>query len=129
MHRRTRPAFSAPALLLLVATLGACSSETTRPLSRGEMRGELISPGGAVGAAVLELRGIRDVTAVSGRVFTELTGDVLRAVFILEEPGLLEFSARLTDVEGTPSATVIDVADGANATPTSLEGYHVRFSL
>ena len=93
------------------------------------MRGELISPGGAVGAAVLELRGIRDVTAVSGRVFTELTGDVLRAVFILEEPGLLEFSARLTDVEGTPSATVIDVADGANATPTSLEGYHVRFSL
>lgn len=113
----------------LVATLVACTSETTRPRSRGELLGELISPGGAVGAAALELRGITHVTAISGRLFTERRGDVLHAVFILETPGLLQFSVRLTDVEGTPSATVVDVADGANATPASLEGYRVRFSL
>jgi len=128
-HRRTKQAGTVVATLLLVVTIGACTSETTRPLARGELRGELISPDGDVGAAVIELRGITDVTAIAGRVFTEQSGDVLRAVFILESPGLVEFSVRLTDVEGTPSGTVVDVADGSNTTPASLEGYHVRFSL
>ena len=127
-RRRARTAGTVLAGVLVV-TIGACTSETTRPRARGELRGELVSPNGAVGAAVLELRGITDVAAVSGRVFTERSGDVLRAVFILESPGLLEFSVRLTDLVGTPSATVVDVADGTNAPPASLEGYHVRFSL
>jgi hypothetical protein len=93
------------------------------------MRGELVSPNGAVGAVVLDLQGIAEVLAVDGRIFTEPTGEGIRAVFILDTPGLLEFSVRMHDVTGTPSATVIDVADADNVSPATLEGYHVRFSL
>ncbi len=128
-HHRTSATGAVLALAVLLTGIGACASDATRPLARGELRGELVSPDGPVGAAVLEFRGIADVTAVSGRVFSERSGDVLHAVFILESPGQLEFTVRLTDATGTPSATVVEIADGANTPPASLEGYHVRFSL
>ena len=117
-----RAILGALALLLL-----SCDSDGTRPTVPGEIRAVLDSPDGDVGAAVLELTGVHDLTAVTGLAFTERNGDALRAVIILDEPGQLEFRIQATDVTGTLGATVLDVSDANDETPPTLSGYNVRF--
>ncbi len=108
----------------LALALVACSSDGTGP---GEMRAVVVSPDGDLGAAVLELGGVLDITPVGGRAFTERNGDVLRVVIVLDEPGQIEFRIKTADITGEPAATVVEVADGDNQVPESVSGYHVQF--
>ena len=111
----------------LALALVACSSDGTAP-NPDEIRAVVLSPDGDLGAAVLELGGVLDITPVGGRAFTERNGDVLRVVIVLDEPGQIEFLIRLSDVAGQPAATIVEVADGDNQVPESISGYRVEFS-
>ncbi len=113
-----------PAALALA--LVACSSDGTAP--NGELRAVVVSPDGDLGAAVLELEGVADITPLAGRAFTQRNGDVLRVVIVLDEPGQIEFRIRLADMAGQPAATIVEVADGDNQVPESISGYRVEFS-
>ncbi len=116
-----------PAALALA--LVACSSDGTAPKGSGEFRAVVVSPDGDLGAAVLELEGVADLTPVAGRAFTQRNGDVLRVVIVLDEPGQIEFRIRLADPAGQPAATIVEVADGDNQGPESVSGYRVQFIL
>jgi hypothetical protein len=107
----------------------ACDSDGTRPTVPTEIRGILVSPGGDVGAAVLDLSGVDHITAVGGQAFTAHVGQVLRAVIILDTPGQIEFRVMTSDVTGDLSATVVEVSDANDEIPPSLSGYRVRFVL
>ncbi len=113
---------------VLALALAACSSDGTAPKGPGEFRGVVVSPDGDLGAAVLELGGVADLTPVAGRAFTQRNGDVLRVVIVLDEPGQIEFRIRLADPAGQPAATLVEVADGDNQVPESISGYRVEFS-
>ncbi len=110
----------------LALALVACSSDGTAP-NPGEIRAVVLSPDGDLGAAVLELGGVLDITPVGGRAFTERNGDVLRVVIVLDEPGQIEFRIKTADMTGQPTATVVEVADGDNQVPESVSGYSVQF--
>ena len=114
-----------PTALALV--LVACNSDGTAPNRPGEIRAVVVSPDGDLGAAVLELGGVSDITPVGGRAFTERNGDVLRVVIVLDEPGQIEFRIKTADMTGQPTATVVEVADGDNQVPESVSGYRVQF--
>ena len=113
---------------VLTLALAACSSDGTAPKGPGEFRAVVVSPDGDLGAAVLELGGVADLTPVAGRAFTQRNGDVLRVVIVLDEPGQIEFRIRLADPAGQPAATIVEVADGDNQVPESISGYRVEFS-
>ena len=112
----------------LALALVACSSDGTAPNRPGELSAVVVSPDGDLGAAVLELEGVADITPLAGRAFTQRNGDVLRVVIVLDEPGQIEFRIRLADMASQPAATIVEVADGDNQVPESISGYRVEFS-
>lgn len=149
MARLTRGAASSKlrwsGWMLLGVLLAACESEILEtPI---ELRGRLVSPYGPEGAAVLEIVGaglgeVRPVAqrasgssgegslrfeAAPGHLFSRRSGDTLRLVVLLEEPGTLEFAVEWFRRRSRPEARVLEVVDGNNLHRGSLAGYRVEF--
>jgi hypothetical protein len=90
---------------------------------------ELLSPGGAEGAAVFELAGgtgLGEVTAEGGEAHHQRSGRTSRVVVLLDDPGTVRFRVATSDVGEVPRVTVLQVAGGDNGLRSSLAGYHVR---
>jgi hypothetical protein len=89
----------------------------------------IIAPAGQVdGAAVVELagRGVAAVSQAGGRVFLErLPDDLTRVVIVNDAPGPLQFLLDVAPGSDMPRATLIEVADTADALRSSLAGYRV----
>lgn len=116
--------------LVAIIALGlGCVSVPGEPISR-KVNATLVSPNGDEGAALIELTGsgLRELTVKEGRVFTTGTDQRVRAVIVLDEPGVLRFQIEMDDPNAAISATVLEVADGNNKVRTSLTGYDVGFT-
>jgi hypothetical protein len=114
----------------LVSAFTACG-DATPPEVDGDYVATITAPtGNADGAAVLELTGagIEDVSAADAQLFTERSGERVRIVLVRDQPGALRFNVRLARGSAFPTATIIEVADGADALRASTSGYGVRFS-
>ncbi len=124
---RTRLLCGLLAILLAAGVAGCESDVLDTPL---ELRGILISPNGPEGAAVLELigAGLGNVRAISGHLFVRHSGDTLRLVAILEEPGSVEFVLEWFRKKSRPEARVLEIVDGKNSVRSSLVGYRVEFA-
>lgn len=124
---RDHPPGLAATLLLALLAVAACGSEGPES-GPGQRTVALLSPSGAEGAALIELRGpgIEAVTAVDGRVFHHARGDTVRVVVVRETPGELRFAVDLADTLTPPRGTVLEVADGENALRAVLADYSVE---
>lgn len=122
-----RTVLSALVAILVVGL--ACVSVPGEPISR-KLNATLVSPNGDEGAALIEMTGsgLGEVTVREGRVFTTGTGQRVRAVFVLDEPGEIRFQIEMDDPKAPISATVLEVADGTNEVRTSLTEYDVEFA-
>jgi len=117
---------------LLLGSLAACDvTGPDGPSGPGILEGTLVSPSGAEGSVVLELRGgigLGTVSSAGGEVLYRHSGESTRIVVILDEPGQIRFSISADDVGSIPDATVIQVAGGENALRSSVSGYSVTFT-
>ena len=115
----------APALF--TSLLIACNADATGP-DVSELDAVLESPGPTVAAAVIEFTGVTGVTVAGGQSFSHRDGGLVRAVFILDDPGQLEFRVTLAADGPDPSARVIEVADGNDQLVASVAEYRVSFN-
>ena len=133
MTRSNQKLHTASSLLLacLVAGLSACDSVPSGPSGPGRIEVSLTSPNGSEGAAVIVLQGsgLSAVAAAAGQIFTGPGADSLVAVVVLDEPGVITFTVRVTDVAVVPSARVVAVAGGDNQLRSSLLGYEFQFTV
>lgn len=128
MKRRLRQLAVTILVSGIVGGVAACGDQG--PLSGpGTLTATLVSPNGAEGSAVLSLfgEGIGAVTGVGGDAFSQRRGDSVRVVVLAENPGALHFLVAVQDTTRPITATVLQVADGADQLRTSLIGYTVEF--
>ncbi len=128
--RLTRTAIRNATVGLSALLLWSCGSESPVPLGPGEVRGVLVSPHGAEAAAVISLSGtgISDVQAERGSLFQQTDGSLTRVVLILDEPGEMSFTVRVTERSEPPAANVLEVADEDNKLRDRLPLYRVEFT-
>ena len=122
--------FRLTAVLGMAGALAACGDDPpSEPPTPGNLQATLVSPNGGEGAVLLELTGtpVRSVTLPGGgRAFVEGT-DPARVLLVFPEPGTVQFSVGVDDVNRPPRARVIEVADAANQPRASVSGYRVEF--
>ena len=118
----------ASALVAAVAILMVgCGSNTVRPPDAADgTLGTLVGPG-PVTAAVIELRGVSEVSLIDGDAFVRRAGDVLRAVLVLHAAGELTFEVELSDAGVEATGTVVEVADRDDRPVPTPTDYTVRF--
>lgn len=111
----------------LVGWAAACGDQGPQS-GPGILTATVVSPNGAEGSAVLSLfgDGIGDVTGVDGVAYSQRRGDSVRVVVLAESPGPLHFLVAVDDTTRPITATLLQVADGADRLRTSLMGYTVE---
>lgn len=114
---------------LLLATfvavfVGACGDQGPVPAA-GTFAVTVVSPNGAEGAAVVVLvgEGLREASAVEGRVFSDRRGDTLRVVVAQEPAGTLQFLIAVDDTTQRPTGSVLEVAGPDDQLRPALAGY------
>ncbi len=118
--------------VLLVGALASCDllgPDDRGPEGPGAFQATLVSPAGAEGSAVFEIRGGVQLSTISpdnGQAFYDHQADVTRLVVVLNDPGTIRFQVRTQDVAVMPTATVLQVADGNDELRSSLDGYSVE---
>ena len=113
------------ALVMLTLFVTACGADPTEPArSDGLVTATIVGPG-PVSAAIVELRGVSELTLNGGDAFSRTAGDVIRVVLVLHEPGALRFTMTPASPEATPAALLLDVADGDRDVPESMGAYRV----
>ncbi len=121
-------------LALLVCLLPGCSDQgPSGPSGPGSIYVDLISPNGAEGSAVFELRtGVEPGAVISneGDVFFRYDGGtgVWRVVVVNDLPGVVRFRIRTMNVRALPEVSVLQVADGGNELRPSVAGYGVEMT-
>ena len=118
------------ALTILLGALGGCT-DTGPDIQPGLLVASLASPNGLEGAALIHIvgAGVGSLEPTGdGRAFTSSHGDTLRVLLVLDTPGELGFRISVPDLATPPTATVLQVADGANALRLDISAYQVRFS-
>ena len=112
------------------AVFFACDSNPTAVSGPGELHALVVSPNGPEGAAVLELRGagLGTVSMSGGYAFGEPSAGSMRLVVVLNQPGDIAFTISVDDVGNVPTATIVEVSDGANQLRASSAGYTVEFT-
>jgi hypothetical protein len=125
--RRARPGPFIRRALVLACTLTVlgCASDTTEPtVDESPETASVLGPG-AVSAAIVDFSGVSAVTLDGGEAFTRTTGDVLRAVLVLHEPGEMLLTLTPTTPGATIGAMLVEVADDNHNLPESMEAYRV----
>ena len=119
-------------VLFLVPATGCDDLGPSGPKGPGSVRVDLLSPNGAEGSAVFEVRGggtgLGVVTTAGGEVYYDHGTDATRVVVILDSPGQIGFLVRTRDLRNLPSVTVTQVADGNDQLRGSLSGYEVELT-
>ena len=125
----TAPVTRLALALVLTLFVTACGADPTEPARNdGLVTATIVGPG-PISAAMVELTGVSELTLNGGDVFTRTTGNVIRAVLVLHEPGELRFTMTLASPHATASAVLLDVADGDRDVPESMEAYRVVIGL
>jgi hypothetical protein len=125
--KRLRRLASGTSLLAFLTLAAACDSGPEGP---GFLTGTLEGPI-PLGAAVLEVTGA-GVLGFEGAGTTHVISrpsaeGVHRVVLIGEAPGDLRFRIHVAEVrDATPSATLMEAADGGNQSVTSVQAFQVR---
>lgn len=125
LARRARPAL----LGLGMAALAGCDLlGPSGPEGPGHFRVEVASPFGPESAAVLEVRGgdLGEVLVEGGAVWSRQTGDGLRVVVVLNEPGPIRLRVSTPNVARLPKVTVLEVAGPDNALRPPSPPHEVR---
>jgi hypothetical protein len=132
-YRRSRGAslIGLAALTCVAAVLAhACGedgSDITEPETpvSGKLLVTLISPNGPEGAAVLETedRGVLRIDSSSGQAFLGGTQRFTRVVVLLTNPGRIEVTLEVEDLNDPPQLSVVEVADGSNTLRGDLGDY------
>ena len=115
---------------LLLALIGGCEDlGPSGPSGPGTLRIDLVSPNGAEGSAVFEVRGatgIGSVSASNALVFYHHGAEATRVVVVNDEPGEIGFRLQVEEVRDVPSVTLTQVADALDRLRSSLAGYEVE---
>ena len=113
---------------LMALAVAACGGDSGGPGAGGSGAiGQVVSPNGSEGAAIIEFAGAVDsIVVTGGRAYLQTGGGRTRAALVLDQPGNIQF--RLPRVTGAaPSATVVQVAGGDNQLRASVAGYQVAY--
>lgn len=126
--RRSWQALSTGAALAIAGIVAGCSDKSgpteqlIGPIAR------IVSPNGAEGSAIGEFAGTVDsIMVAGGKGYLHSVGGITRAALILDQPGLIRFSLPKVAGGSAPSATVVEVADGANQLRAGVSGYQVTY--
>jgi len=124
----TRRLLSALLLALLFGGCGGDDDPIEVPAGPGTMTATLDSPNGVEGGALIHLigAGASSVTAPTGDLWTNQTGDTVKVLLLRETPGDLVLGFNLPDTTQLPQVRILQVTDGANQLRSSLSGYSLR---
>jgi len=120
--------------LLTLVVWSATGCDMLGPEDRGgpgTITVSVVSPFGAEGSAVLELKGgtaLGTVSPLEGEVFYLHRESSSRVVVVLDSPGDIGFLVRTEDVGNPPEASLIQVAGPSDELRSSLEDYEVRIT-
>ena len=125
-----RPTLTLAAALVFLL-VGCSDPGSPKPRGPGVIQVELISPNGAEGSAVFELRteaGLGGVSAVGGDVYHEHRREdqTSRVVVVMDLPGTVSFEVRAENVGKVPEVRILQVADGSDSLRESTGGYTVE---
>lgn len=122
--------FTALAVAIGLTACGDDSGPTPPEPQAGDVAVAVVSPNGLEGAVVLETSdgGIESVAATGHDVFLFQAGGISRIVLINRDPGLLEFTLGLEDVNTLPEFQIVEVAAPGNQLRPDLTEYEIVMS-
>lgn len=124
--RRLADRLRRPALALLCAVwASACSSDMTQPEPISNTVSASIQGPESISGAVINLRGVSDVSLQGGQAFNVLTGDTLRSILVLRRPGTMQLTLTRTGPVAAISGTVVEVTDRNFIALTSVGSFRI----